>query len=407
MSIEKPFAVYPEALTVSGTGSELSNRPAVHLSKFKDAGMRWETSGAGSIWARGTFGGSAKEINFMSLLGTNATVSTRVRLRLGASQTDVDSATGKAVVTSATYTSSGQLGGYGAALNSNGAGLRDGDLGVSTATSTFSDSSTAGHWVQIDLGSSQSLSEVSIAGSQFATYLNGGVIEGATTLGTWTTIQTLGTVTIGTLYTCPINTSYRYVRIRMPNAAFLRVSEFYVRTSGFSYDSGLQTIRNPAITREDNFYHSFLQMPSVIADSWWRIDCDAHTGNFSAMALVLGKQLQFSNYYTPENTNFGQEDYGELTFDRFGVADELPGNKMRLLDMDFGWMTDADRFDKFQPLRDKIGTTSMCYWCFDPDATVQRQDKCYFGPLTKPAFFRPSVFNMSRWQSQFQIRSII
>ena len=266
MALQKPFAVYPLDLGTITTGDELSNRPAAHLKEFKHAGMIWETALASSIWVRCDLG-SAKDIDFVALLGTNATETTRIRIRLGDSQAEVD-------------------------------GTAD-------------------------------------------------------------------------------------------------------------YDSGYIAIRTPAITREDGKYHSFHRLPSLQTKRWIRIDADLHTDGFSAMALVVGKALDFSNFYSPLNTSFGQEDYGELSFDRFGVVDDVPGNKMRILEMDFGWMADADRANKFQPLRDKIGTTGMAYWCFDPDATVQRQDKQYFGHMLRPAFFKPSMYDQSRWQSQFQIRSII
>ncbi|MFK5283988.1 hypothetical protein ACI3PL_30865, partial [Lacticaseibacillus paracasei] len=53
--------------------------------------MIWQTAGAGSIWARGTFT-TAKEVDFVALLGTNATETTRCSIKLGDSQAEVDGA---------------------------------------------------------------------------------------------------------------------------------------------------------------------------------------------------------------------------------------------------------------------------------------------------------------------------
>jgi hypothetical protein len=148
-------------------------------------------------------------------------------------------------------------------------------------------------------------------------------------------------------------------------------------------------------------------LSSTAHSRWWRIDITGHTGDFEAMAMVLGQRAVFTNFYNDKGFEFGQEDYGTIEIGRYGVVDELGGIKMRTLMMDFGWMSDSDRHNVFQPLRDKIGVTGVAFWCFDPDATVQRQDKSYFGWLMKPVAFRASSFKQDRWQSQFNVRSMI
>lgn len=173
------------------------------------------------------------------------------------------------------------------------------------------------------------------------------------------------------------------------------------------YDSGAVAFINPSITREDGLYSSHLELPSEVTASWWRIDITGHTGPLRAMALVLGKKLTFTNFYNDKGFAFGQEDYGAIEVGRFGVVDQTTGIKLRTLQMDFGWMTDSDRFTKFQPLRDALGMTGVAFWCFDPDATVQRQDKSYFGWLRKPVEYRASTFKHDRWGAQFDIRSLI
>jgi len=57
----------------------------------KAMGMVWQSNGNGNLWARGDFG-SAKSIDFMSMIWANAQAGTTIRLRLGASQAAVDGA---------------------------------------------------------------------------------------------------------------------------------------------------------------------------------------------------------------------------------------------------------------------------------------------------------------------------
>lgn len=266
MAITKPFAVIPHPLGTVTSGNELASRPALHLGEFKDPGMVWQSSGASNLWVRGNFG-SAKAVDFCSVLNANALAGTKIRIRMGISQAEVD-----------------------------------------------------------------------------------------------------GTAT---------------------------------------YDSGVLDFISPSITREDGLYHAHLEFPSIQTLQWWRIDITGHTGDFQAMALVLGKKATFGTFYNDKGFEFGQEDMGSVGIGRFGVVEEETGIKLRTLAMDFGWLSDSDRHDIFQPLRDKLGTTGMALWCFDPTATVQRQDKTYFGWLRKPAMFRAASFRHDRWQSQFDIRSII
>jgi hypothetical protein len=54
-------------------------------------GMKWRTNGASSAFICGNFG-SARAVDFISLLSTNAQSGTKIRLRLGSSQAEVDGA---------------------------------------------------------------------------------------------------------------------------------------------------------------------------------------------------------------------------------------------------------------------------------------------------------------------------
>ncbi len=84
-----PFCVVPLPLGTVATGNELAERPAVHLGEFKHIGMVWRSSGNSNLWIRGDMG-SAKAIDFCSLIMANAQAGTTIRLRLGDSQAQVD-----------------------------------------------------------------------------------------------------------------------------------------------------------------------------------------------------------------------------------------------------------------------------------------------------------------------------
>ncbi|EQA97265.1 hypothetical protein L286_23350 [Sphingobium sp. HDIP04] len=81
------FQPYP--LTAIATGNERAEKPAIHLAQFKHIGMTWRSNGNGNIWIRGDFG-QDRVVDFVSLLQANAQPGTTIRIRLGASQAQVD-----------------------------------------------------------------------------------------------------------------------------------------------------------------------------------------------------------------------------------------------------------------------------------------------------------------------------
>ncbi|WP_417615274.1 hypothetical protein [Parasphingorhabdus sp.] len=92
MPIELPFAVVPLVLGTVATGNEVAaTNPATHLGQFRYIGATWKSSGASNVWVRGDFG-SAKAIDFISMIGANALPGTKIRIRLGDSQVAVDGA---------------------------------------------------------------------------------------------------------------------------------------------------------------------------------------------------------------------------------------------------------------------------------------------------------------------------
>jgi hypothetical protein len=87
--IELPFAVIPLSLGTLATGNERAETPAAHLTALKAIAMVWRTNGASNVWIRGDFG-SAKDIDFVSLIRANALPGTTIRVRLGTTQAQVD-----------------------------------------------------------------------------------------------------------------------------------------------------------------------------------------------------------------------------------------------------------------------------------------------------------------------------
>lgn len=169
------------------------------------------------------------------------------------------------------------------------------------------------------------------------------------------------------------------------------------------YDSGAVTFINPAVTLSDGLYNSFQSFAEVSA-SWWRIDIGGHTGDFEAMSLVLGEAIQTEKYYDA-GFEFGTEDLGDLDISRWGVVDETDGFALRTLNFKLSWISETAFEDSFRRVmaQSKRGPV---YICFDPEATVYRQDKTYFGRFGQPPFAqqgkKPRNFIM-----EFAVKSFI
>ena len=93
MPVRKPIFVVPLELGTITTGNEIAGKPAANLNRKKAISLTWKSSGTANLWARGDFG-SAKSIDFMSLVSANALAGTTIRLRLGATQAAVDGVAG-------------------------------------------------------------------------------------------------------------------------------------------------------------------------------------------------------------------------------------------------------------------------------------------------------------------------
>lgn len=282
-TIRKPFMVLPLAPVALASGNEKASRPLSHAFEFKNPGMVWETTGASGIYARGDLG-SARDIDFLALLATNAVAGATFRLRLGTSQAEVDG--------TAPYDS--------------------GTLPIHT-----------------------------IAGSGASLVLD-------------------------------------------------FASETY-------YANEL-----PALA------HSHLEIAPARSFRWFRIDIGGHSGDFRCMDVIIGKKMEFADFYNgADGLAYGSEDLGEIRLGNYGVAEELDGILLRTLDMNFGWMSDANRKSMFQPMVKGLGLRGAVYVCVDPEPTVDRNDKTYFGWLRELPFFKPSTWKQDRWSAPFRIRSMI
>lgn len=154
-----------------------------------------------------------------------------------------------------------------------------------------------------------------------------------------------------------------------------------------SYDSGALPFVYPAISREDGRYHSHLELPAPVVATWWRIDITGHDGPFEAAGLVMGKRLTPSRFYDLP-FEYGVKDLGSLTISPGGVVTETPGIVLRTLLFQMSWVSEAEHFEMFGPLGERLGQRGLTYWCFDPEPTPYRQAKTYLGYLTKDLYAR-------------------
>jgi len=186
----------------------------------------------------------------------------------------------------------------------------------------------------------------------------------------------------------------------------LRLSpSFAGLTQNPHYDSGPQTIRSPAITRDDGLYHSHLELPQTESRRCWRIDIAGQSGNFEASALVLGKKVTADSFYSAEY-GFGAEDLGDIELSRFGVPEEQPGLIYRRLDFTMDWL-DLDYFETyFRPLIERLGKREVVYCCFDPEATVYRQSRTYMGWLREDPFATVGGIKAGKVSLPFSILSM-
>ena len=169
------------------------------------------------------------------------------------------------------------------------------------------------------------------------------------------------------------------------------------------YDSGAIAFINPSIVRTDGLYHSHHELPSTMTKRWWRIDIGGHSGDFEASMLVMGKKLQPARYYDTTWT-VATRDLGSVTFARNGVPGFAAGAKLRSMQFKLSWINEAESEAMFQPVNEAMGKTAPFLTCFDPEVSIYRQRRTFFG------FFedQPSIGKVAfdRFEQAFQVLSL-
>lgn len=180
----------------------------------------------------------------------------------------------------------------------------------------------------------------------------------------------------------------------------------YPFSSGTQYNtSTAQTIINPSITRTDGLYNLYFELPSTQTFRYWAIYIYNHTGEFECAKVVLGKKVQLSKFYSPDYAR-GVEDLGEIDVGRYGVPAITPGRIMRSLKMTFGWITTDEYESTIEPLLLAVGNRTPIYCCFDPEATVYRNAKTFFGWLRNPGYATGAIMP-GCYSREFELLSMI
>lgn len=177
-----------------------------------------------------------------------------------------------------------------------------------------------------------------------------------------------------------------------------------IRVQCGSFDSGVDPFIDPAITREDGLYHSHTEFPSVQNASSATVTI-GHSGAFEAAMLIVGLKVEPAKFYDYDQ-EFSIEDTGGADITRHGVWDEEPGLILRTLDMTLNWHNEAEWEGKFRPMIEKVGTTQPLFLAFDPEPTVYRQNRTYFGKFRKA----PTASGRRKpntWGGEYQILSLI
>jgi hypothetical protein len=174
----------------------------------------------------------------------------------------------------------------------------------------------------------------------------------------------------------------------------------------YDFSTGFIPFMDPVITREDGLYSTHLELPAPLTHRYWYLEIRGVPAALEAAKLIVGKKIEFANYYSP-GFEFGTEDLGDMEIGRWGVPEETPGLIFRRLTAKFGWMSRADMDEKFRPLVERVGKRTPILFCMDPEATVNRQARTYFGWLREPPFFTGAVNKFDRYEAEFSILSMI
>lgn len=170
-----------------------------------------------------------------------------------------------------------------------------------------------------------------------------------------------------------------------------------------AYDSGAVDFISPAITREDERYHSHTELGSPVLTRWVRIDISGHTGAFLASMLVVGKKVEPVHYYEGQ---WAREvrDLGGVTFSRHGVPGVSEGSKLRGISFRLAWLTEDEMEETFSPIDERVGKTAPLFLAFDPEATIYRQRRTFFGFMEEQAIYTKRGYD--RFEREFRFLSL-
>lgn len=428
-----PFAVIPIALGTVTSGNERATNLASHLGELDTIGMTWKSTGNANLWARGNFA-SAKPVDFASVLRANALPGTTIRIRLGATQAEVDAE--PLVIANQANTTVTSLGAgvYRAEKTAGAAATYDASAVSSTGIAgdfvlriraLQTDKSM---FIGIDAAPTVSNDHLTIdrsinfnSAGEIRGYENGTLVAGPLSyttadyfflqrVGTAITMSrgtgpTIATATATWTFTADASTFFFDSSIADTNGA---VEVKMIAGAGTSYDSGALAFISPSITRDDALYSSHLELSTAQTTTWWRIDIAGHTGDFEAAMLILGKKVTPTTYYNP-GWEMGVHDLGDIEIGRYGVPDETPGKIFRTLSFRFGWLSETDYETKWRGLAETLGKRRTALWCFDPTANVYRQSRSYYGWVRNPlvATHVANTPDGPRFQKDFEILSMI
>lgn len=88
MAVERPIIVKPLELDNLVASTTTAGFPVSNLADFYAVGLHWRSTAA-VCWVRGEFDGS-RAVDFLSVIAANALPGTKIRLRLGITQAQVD-----------------------------------------------------------------------------------------------------------------------------------------------------------------------------------------------------------------------------------------------------------------------------------------------------------------------------
>lgn len=173
--------------------------------------------------------------------------------------------------------------------------------------------------------------------------------------------------------------------------------------TGASYTSGTLPFISPALTTR-TLYHSHLEIGTPQTYRYFNYYVSAHTGDFEAAFLVVGKKITPARYYDNDYER-GFEDLSRFDLGRNGVPDIAYGSVLPSLKFTLSWLSEDEHENYIDPLLKACGTTEPLYVCFDPESTANRQGRTFFGRISASKRGQRRHFNV--WQRDFEVTSLI